>query len=134
MKIKLKDLWDSGAALERFAALEFATAKRGYQVGRISDEAAAQIKRVMKEYLKLRRKYGKETEEGSGQYSVPVGSEAEEALNAELDDTLMTEIEIWGDAISLGELENEFKANDKDFKKLPLTARDIGALGWLLTE
>lgn len=134
MKIKLKDLWDSGAAIDRFAAIEFATAKRGYQVGRISQAASAELEPIKKAYLKLLRKHGKEVKEGSEQFYIPNGSEAEELFNAELDALLAVEVEIWGDPISLGELETEFKANDKDFKKLPLSARDIGALGWLLTE
>ena len=134
MKTTLKSLWDSGAALERFAAIAFATAKRGYQVGRISSGAASELEPIKKAYLKLLRKYGKEVKEGSEQYYIPSGSEAEEAFNAEFDELLAQEIELWGDPISLEALEAEFKANDKDFKHLPLTARDIGALGWLLTE
>ena len=134
MKVALKSLWDSGAALDRFAATEFATAKRGYQVGRIHAAVNGELEPIKKAYLKLLRKYGKEVKEGSEQFYIPNGSEAEELFNAELDALLAVEVEIWGDPISLDALEAEFKANDKDFKKLPLSARDIGALGWLLTE
>lgn len=121
MKLTLKQLRESYAVLENVATQKPKSAKLGYRLGRILRSAQSEMEGLHKAHIELLEAYGAE-KNGEGVLQCPKASLVD--FNPAFDELLTTEIELWGEPLTVDEIDGQ----------LELSGIEYAILDWLVVE
>lgn len=103
-KVTAKDIMDSVEVLKKLMEKDL-KAKTSYKISRLVREVEKELNEINKTYQGIVTKYGEPSEENSDQYMVKEGNIEE--YNKEINEFLMSEVELNVNKIPIEELENE---------------------------
>ena len=103
-KVTAKDIMDSVEVLKKLMEKDL-KAKTSYKISRLVREVEKELNEINKTYQGIVIKYGEPSEENSDQYVVKENNIEE--YNKEINEFLMSEVELNVNKIPIEELENE---------------------------
>ena len=128
LKIDAKTLFESFTALQELATQKISgNAKLAYNLGKTLKCVKTEIEQLQTQEIAIFKEFGGVEVPGGG-VKIPEDSltpERQEEFNKARKDLLAVEVELWGNEITLEELEKA---------KVELSAGQCAALSWLLKE
>lgn len=103
-KVTVKNVMDSVEVLKHLMERNL-KAKTAYQISRLAREVEKELTEINKTYQEIVKKYGEPSEENGEEYMVKEGNIEE--YNKEINEFLVSEIELNVNKIPIKELENE---------------------------
>lgn len=122
IKLTLKQVHESTAAMTSLGAQKPRTAKLAYKLSRIVDSMRSESERLVKTQATLLQEYGTLIDPETGQWAI--ATERNEEFNEQWQGVLEQEVEVWGDPIKIDSLDGE----------LSLSVDDYSRLGWLFSD
>ena len=128
LKIDAKTLFESFTALQELATQKISgNAKLAYNLGKTLKCVKTEIEQLQTQEIAIFKEFGGVEVPGGG-VKIPEDSltpERQEEFNKARKDLLAVEVELWGNEITLEELEKG---------KVELSAGQCAVLGWLIKE
>ena len=130
MKITLKTIRESAGPLGLLLQVSGLPAKKAYWLEKIGEIFDAEAPKIEKRRVELIKEHFPEVE-ASPNAEIP--ADRIKAFEEAFDDFLSTEIDVPNLALTFDEVERASILAQGQIMPNPLSARDIGLLGWLIT-
>lgn len=127
LKLTAKELIESSLAFAQLAAEKITgNPKFAYNIGKTWKAAKEEIERIREQELEIYKAFGAKEEEGEVRLSLKeMDAPSRRDLEAQLKELHSIEIELWGNLITLAEIEKA---------KIDLSPSQCDLLSWLIVE